>query len=89
MRSISASEARKSFASVLEDAVREPIVIRRHERDVAVVLSMHDYERLTAVNRIEFQRFCDVVGQRAVEKGMNEQVLADLLGTESEPAGRD
>jgi prevent-host-death family protein len=79
MKTIAASEARKSFASVLEDAAREPVVIRRHERDVAVVLSMQDYGRLVDLNKAEFQRFCDLVGQRAVAQGMNEEHLAELL----------
>ena len=42
MKTIAASEARKSFASVIDDAAHEPVVIRRRQRNVAVVLSMHD-----------------------------------------------
>ena len=46
MKTIAASEARKSFASVIDAAAREPVVIQRQQRNVAVVLSMHEYERL-------------------------------------------
>ena len=46
MRSISATEAKQSLAAVLDTAQREPVVIRRHDRDVAVVLSAEEYERL-------------------------------------------
>jgi prevent-host-death family protein len=80
MKTIAASDARQSFASVIDASAREPIVIRRQQRDVAVVLSMQEYERLTLLNRAEFQRFCDAVGQRAVAAGMNEQKLTKLLG---------
>lgn len=79
MKTIAASDARQSFASVIDAAAREPIVIRRQQRDVAVLLSMQEYERLTQLNKAEFQRFCDAVGQRAVAAGMNEQKLAKLL----------
>ena len=79
MKTIAASGARKSFASVIDDAAHEPVVIRRQQRNVAVVLSMQEYERLTEVNRREFQRFCDLVGQRAAAAGMNAKRLADLL----------
>ena len=79
MKTVAASDARQSFASVIDAAAREPVVIRRQQRDVAVLLSMQEHERLTQLNRAEFQRFCDVIGQRAVADGMNEKVLARLL----------
>lgn len=83
MRTVTASEAKQSLASVIEAAGREPVVIQRQKRDVAVVLSMAEYERLTRLNVAEFQRFCDRVGERAAEAGMDETVLASLL---DEPA---
>lgn len=79
MKIVSASDAKQSFASVLEAAARGPVVIRRHQRDAAVVLSMQEYERLARLNVVEFQRFCDRVGATARRKGMNESVLDDLL----------
>jgi prevent-host-death family protein len=79
MKTITASEARRAFASVIDSAAHEPVLIQRRCRNVAVVLSMQAYERLTQVNQAEFQRFCDAVGQRAVAAGMDEQRLAALL----------
>ncbi|MBS0592857.1 MAG: type II toxin-antitoxin system Phd/YefM family antitoxin [Proteobacteria bacterium] len=79
MKTVAASEARQSFAELIDAAAREPVVIRRQQRDVAVVVSMQEYERLTQLNRAEFQRFCDAVGQRAMGAGMNARVLAKLL----------
>lgn len=79
MKTIAASEARQSFAAVIDAAAREPVVIRRQQRDVAVVLSMQEYERLTQLNKAEFQRFCDAVGQRAAQTGMTEAQLDALL----------
>lgn len=79
MKTIAASEARQSFAAVIDAAAREPVVIRRQQRDVAVVLSMQEYERLTQLNKAEFQRFCDAVGQRAAQAGMTEAQLDALL----------
>lgn len=49
-------------AQVIETAAREPVVIQRQKRDVAVVLSMREYERLTRLNVAEFQRFATVWG---------------------------
>jgi prevent-host-death family protein len=79
MRAITASEAKQAFAGVIEAAAKEPVVIRRHERDVAVVLSMTEYERLSRLNVAEFQRFCDAIGSKAAKAGLTEEKLAELL----------
>jgi prevent-host-death family protein len=79
MRTVTASEAKQGLASVIEAAAREPIVIERQKRAVAVVLSMQEYERLVRLNVAEFQRFCDQVGASAKDAGMNEAKLAELL----------
>lgn len=79
MRYVSATDANRGFAEVLDAAQREPVTIRRQEQDVAVVLSIAEYEKLTGLNVDEFQRFCDLVGERAVARGLTEEKLADLL----------
>lgn len=73
MRYVSAAEAKQGFAEVLDAAQREPVVIRRQKRDVAVLLSVAEYEKLTRLNVEEFQRFCDMVGERAAERGIREE----------------
>lgn len=79
MRSVSASEAKQGLAGVIEAAAREPVVIQRQKRDVAVVMSMQEYQRLARLNVAEFQRFCDAVGQRAQAQGLDEAALNALL----------
>jgi prevent-host-death family protein len=82
MLTISATDAKQSFATVLESAAREPVLIQKQKRDVAVVLSIADYERLTRVNVQAFQRFCDQVGAKAEQRGLTEEKLAELLNDE-------
>ncbi|WCE03587.1 type II toxin-antitoxin system Phd/YefM family antitoxin [Pseudoxanthomonas sp. JBR18] len=82
MRTVTASEARQGWAEVIEAARREPVVIQRQKRDVAVVMSMDEYERLVHLNVAEFQRFSDRVGANAREAGMTEDMLQDLLSDE-------
>lgn len=79
MRMMSATEAKQNLALLLDSAQTEPVVIRRHERDVAVVLSPREYDRLRAINTAEFERFCDRVGQRAEAAGLTEDELASIL----------
>lgn len=81
MRTISASDAKQGFANLIDMAVREPVVIQRQRRDVAVVLSMAEYERLTRTNVAEFQRFCDQIGNRAKDAGLTEKGLKKLLAS--------
>jgi PHD/YefM family antitoxin component YafN of YafNO toxin-antitoxin module len=64
---------------VLDACAFEPVLIRKQKRDVAVVMSMGEYERLTQLNVLEFQRFCDRAGANAAAAGMTEATLAELL----------
>lgn len=79
MRHISATDAKQRLAALLDAAQREPVVIRRQNRDVAVVLSSAEYDRLRGLNVAEFQEFCDRVGRKAVERGLTEKRLAALM----------
>ena len=79
MRSISATEAKQRLAALLDAAQREPIVIRRQKRDVAVLLSAQEYERLRDLNAGDFQRFCDRMGEQAAARGLDEAKLKQIL----------
>ena len=80
MRYVSASEAKQRLAALLDAAQREPVTIRRQNRDVAVVVSSTDYQRLTSNNVEAFQRFCDRISEAAKARGMAEEKLDQLLG---------
>ncbi|MDE0421220.1 MAG: type II toxin-antitoxin system Phd/YefM family antitoxin [Gammaproteobacteria bacterium] len=79
MRYVSASEAKQRLAAVLDSVQREPVTIRRQNREVAVVISPLDYRRLVTTNIAEFQRFCDRVSTTANSRGLTEDKLARLL----------
>lgn len=79
MSTLSASEARKSFASVIEAAQREAVFIERRGETQAVVVSATEYERLLAsAEEIEDVAAFDAA---MAEEGPNipwEQVRLDL-----------
>jgi prevent-host-death family protein len=79
MRSVTATEAKQNLGALLDSAQSEPVVIRRQKRDIAVILSAREYHRLRAINLAEFNRFCDVIGQRTNAAGLTEEKLAELL----------
>ena len=82
MRYVSATETKQRFAAVLDAAQREPVVIRRQKRDVAVLMSTQEYERLSALNIDEFQRLCDRIGERASARGLTADKLDALFADE-------
>jgi len=79
MRSVSATEAKQHLAALLDAAQREPVVIRRQNRDVAVIMSAEEYARIRDLNAAELQRFSDRVADQARARGLDQAALNDLL----------
>ncbi len=79
MRTVSATDAKQRLAAVLDAAQREPVLIRRQNRDVAVVLSAEEYRRIRDSAAAEFQRFCDRVGAQSKARGLTQSALKKLL----------
>jgi len=82
MYAITASAARQEFSRMLETAQHAPVMIQRQKRDIAVLMSATEYQRLVHLNVAEFQRFSDQVGRKAQAAGMSEEVLDDLIRRE-------
>ncbi|MCY3926885.1 MAG: type II toxin-antitoxin system Phd/YefM family antitoxin [Acidobacteria bacterium] len=88
MRTVSATEAKQRFAAILDAAQHEPIMVRRQKREVAVVLSPRDYERLRALNLRELDEYCQRIGAQAAERGLTEEKLAEILDDGDDEADR-
>ena len=79
MKTVAATEAKNRLGAILDAAQREPIVIRRQNRDIAVVLSMADYDRLRAANVRAFLELRDEIAAEAAKAGLTHEKLAELL----------
>jgi prevent-host-death family protein len=79
MKTVAATEAKNRLGAILDDAQREPIVIRRQDRDIAVVLSMADYERLRSGNIQAFLQLRNQVAAEAAANGLTEERLNGLV----------
>ena len=79
MKTVAATEAKNRLGALLDEAQREPIIIRRQDRDIAVVLSMADYERLREGNVKAFLELRNEIAATAAKKGLTPSRLRRLL----------
>ena len=79
MQIISATDAKQGLSAALNAAQREPVFIQRQKRNVAVLLSVQEYEKLTEANRRDLLDLCDVMGAKAKKAGLTEAILDEIL----------
>jgi prevent-host-death family protein len=79
MKTVTATDAKQRFAALLDAAQREPVRVRRQNRDVAIVMSPEEYDRIRGANIAELNRLCERVSERAAARGLTDEILDDLL----------
>jgi prevent-host-death family protein len=82
MPTVSATHAKQNFAAMLDQSQREPVRIQRHDRDVAVLISAEEYERIHKMHVEELIRLSEENGRYAESQGMTDELLAKLLADE-------
>lgn len=83
MKRITATEAKNRLGAVIDDAQREPVIIQRQDRDVAVVVSMSDFERIHATSVAAFIEARKALAAEAKANGLTSEKLAELLADEN------
>lgn len=81
MQFVSATEAKQTFGAIIDKAQCEPVIIRQENQDVAVIMSIKDYQRINNVNIQEFQQFRENIGRKAQERGLTEDKLNEILAS--------
>lgn len=79
MKTVSATEAKQNFAEIIDAAQREPVRIRRHNRDLAVIVSAEEFERIQKSRWAEVNRLSAIVAEQAKANGLTEEILAEIL----------
>lgn len=82
MQTVSATYAKQNFAAVLDLSQREPVQIRRHERDIAWIVSNEEFEALRRLRAQELIRFTEETSRYAESQGMTDELLEQLLADE-------
>lgn len=83
MQYISATEARATLSHLIDQAQKEPVVIRRQQKDVAVMISPAEYQKLRGIQVQELDEICMRASDYARQQGLTEARLAQLLSDES------
>ncbi len=79
MPTVSATHAKQNFAAILDQSQREPVRICRHDREIAVLISADEYQRLHRNRWDEFNRLSQLASAQAQANGLTEEILADIL----------
>jgi prevent-host-death family protein len=79
MKAIDEAEAQMRLDEVIEEAQRQPVVIRRQGRDAAVIVSMADYERVRVTNIQSFLQVRKEITEEAAKGGLTEEQLIELI----------
>lgn len=81
MTEISATQAKRQFAAMLDAVQKGPVRIRRHQRDVAVLVSAEEYEQMVRDRWREFDRLSALASAQAQAQanGLTEEKLQEIL----------
>ena len=82
MEIVSTTEVKQTLDLLIDKLQKEPIMIREQDHDVAVILSIEDYTRITEANIQEFQIFRKNLAKKAQERGLTEDKLKEILETD-------
>ena len=82
MKIVSTTEVKQTLDLLIDKVQKEPIMIREQDHDVAVIMSIEDYKRITEANIQEFQIFRRNLANKAQERGLTEDKLKEILETD-------
>jgi prevent-host-death family protein len=79
MTTVSATQAKQRFAELLDKAQKGPVRIERHGRNLAVLVSAEEYERMVRERWREFDRLSALAAAQAKANGLTEEKLQEIL----------
>ncbi len=83
MQTFTANEAKTHFGEFIDKAQREPVKVTRRGRTVGVLVSEDEYESMRNFYANRLLHTLNDVREEALDKGLTEKKLEELLADES------
>ena len=74
MQTLSATDVKQAFGAALDMAQREPVFIRRQNRDVAVLISVEQYKKLRGERVDAFEKTADDLAAKMRAPGLTDEI---------------
>jgi prevent-host-death family protein len=82
MLQVSASDLRKDIAYLMDSAQKEPVIVRKHDRDYVAIISIEDYEELVKLKNQRLKKLAREIGEEAQKNGLTPEVLQEILNSD-------
>jgi prevent-host-death family protein len=82
MRNATPIQNEQQFSALVQAAQSGPVTIERQNRELAVILSIGDYERTRAVHLERLDELGAEISAEAKAKGLTEEILKRMLADE-------
>lgn len=76
---MSSTEARKNFGAFLDQGSREPIIVKRQNREVGAFVPMSDLAKLRKLRLQELDNAALAASEEAAKNGLTEEILNQIL----------
>ena len=83
MKAMTATEVRQNFGQFLDFGIQEPVVIKRHERELGIFLPMPLYRNLLSAQNRKITDSMDKIQSEARKSGLAEADLESILADEN------
>ena len=79
MITMTSTEARQNFGEFLEKGSRQPVIIKRQNREVGAFIPMADLEKLRKLRMQELDEVAKALSAEGEANGFTEAVLNEIL----------
>ena len=76
---MTSSEVRQNFGEFLEKGSREPVIIKRQNREIGAFVPIEDYKKLRQLRMEELDHAVAALSDEAKANGLTEALLNDIL----------
>jgi len=76
---MTSSEARRNFGEFLEKGSRQPVIIKRQNRELGAFVPMADLEKLRRIRMEELDSSAKAMSKKSKANGLTEDVLNKIL----------